>query len=231
MSIPRHQSSGPRLLGLLSLLLSIAVVSTGQELIITNCFPTNLFLTDENRLFSYKKGQRFVEAKRIEEAQKSKESRPAEQDPEGHWGKVVDGLQLSLRFEKQEFTNGEPILATILMRNVSDKPLNYIRQTVTGHPCPIHVSVWEDQQKLNLKTDENGILRASASNVRLYPRTQHKYRLRLDRFYDLSKAGTYSVQAEYGPRAPNGPFPVRAPGREEITSQKAAISITNAPAR
>ena len=190
-----------------------------------------MFLTDENRLFSYKKDERLVPTKRIQEAQKSNESRPAEQDPEGHWGKVVDGFQLSLRFEKQEFTNGEPVLATILMRNVSDKQLTYGKELVTGRPSPINVLVWNEQEKLNLKTDDTLVPRASASNVSLYPRTQHKYRLRLDKYYDLTKPGIYSVQAEYGAGAPNGPFPVRGPGQEEITSQKVIISITNAPAR
>ena len=49
--------------------------------------------------------------------------RPAEDDPEGHWGAPSEGYQLSIRLEKETFTNGEPITASVLLRNVSDRPL------------------------------------------------------------------------------------------------------------
>lgn len=212
----------------LALSSNVAPLSRAQQPTLTNVFPTNLFLTDENRLFSYKNGERVVDTRRVQQAEKCSESRPAEQDPEGHWGKVVDGFQLSLRFEKQEFTNGEPVWATILLRNVSDRQLTYIAEEVAGRPSPIHVSVWTQQGKLNLKTNHAVIPIVSVRSASLYPRTQHRYRLRLDRYYDLSKVGAYSAQAEYGPGAPSGPFPVRAAGREEITSQRTCISIGSA---
>src|SRR5579863_10307388 len=34
---------------------------------------------------------------------------PAKDFPEGNWGEPFNGLQLSLRFAKQTYTNGEPI--------------------------------------------------------------------------------------------------------------------------
>lgn len=188
-------------------------------------------LTDENRLFWYKDGQRLVRTTRIREAQASRESRPAERDPEGHWGRVVDGFQLSLRFDKQAFTNGEPVVATILMRNVSDKELGYIAQDVTKRPSPIHVSVWKEMEPLSLKTNDDVPPLASVRNVTLYPRTQHKYQLRLETYYNLSKAGTYVVQAQYGGGVPLGPFPTRASGQEPITSQKVTITVAPAPTR
>jgi hypothetical protein len=212
-------------------LLCTTGIPSAEEVATTNSIPTNIFLTDENRLFSYKNGKRLIDAKRVKDAEKAKESRPADQDPEGHWGKVVDGFQLSLRFERQEFSNGEPIIVSILMRNVSDKRLTYIRETVNGRPSPIYVAVWKEQEKLKLETDDNLVPRASATKVDLYPRTQHRYRLRLDKFYDLSKPGVYSVQAEYGPLTPIGPFPVRGLGQEPIISQKVNISITNTATR
>jgi hypothetical protein len=61
----------------------------------------------------------------IEKARHAKDSRPAEDDPEGHWGTVTEGFQLSLRFEKDSFTNGEPVVARVIMRNVSDRSLTY----------------------------------------------------------------------------------------------------------
>jgi hypothetical protein len=225
---PRRRSSRSRLLACLTLFLNLAVVSSPQEPTLTNDFPTNLFLTDDNRLFSYRKGERVIQASKIQEAQRANESRPAHQDPEGHWGKVTDGFQLSLRFGKYEFTNGEPVTATILMRNVSGKPLTYPIQSVIGQPSPIYVSVWKDERQLRLKRDDPVTIVRFASNVTLQPRTQHKYRLQLDKFYDLRANGPYSVRAEYGSSAGTGGYAVRASGQEAITSQKVTISITNA---
>jgi hypothetical protein len=228
----RQTTATQRLLSFVCTLTGTIGVLMAQEVPpTTNSIPTNLFLTDDSRLFWYKRGERLVTMKSIEEAQKSQESRPADQDPEGHWGKVVDGYQLSLRFDKADYTNGEPIVATVLLRNVSDQPRTYVRQTVLGQRSPVFLLVWKNEEELKLKTVDNTVIISSASNVTLQPRTQHRYRLQLDKFYDLSGTGSYSVQAEYGSRGSFGTFPVRGPGQQAIASQKVAISITNAPTR
>lgn len=64
-------------------------------------------------------------AGQIEQAKQAKDARPAEDDPEGNWGQISEGFQLSIRLSKNTFTNGEPVSASILLRNVSDKPLTY----------------------------------------------------------------------------------------------------------
>ena len=228
MHLPRHPFRGESAI-LFSALAISALVSLGAEQpSLTNAFPTNVFLTDENMLFSYRKGERLVRTQRVQEALRSNESRPAEQDPQGHWGKMVDGFQISLRFDKQEFTNGEPIVAAILMRNVSEKRLSYTTQMVSQQPSPVYVSVWRGDEKLKVSVDEHAPNLSSTRVVSLYPRTQHRYHIRLDKYYDLSKAGTYSAQAEYGPGAPPGPAEIRR-GHEAITSQEFTISVTNAP--
>ena len=43
----------------------------------------------------------------IQRAQTASECRPADQDPEGNWGTVTEGFQLSLRFEREEYLVGE----------------------------------------------------------------------------------------------------------------------------
>jgi len=201
-----------------------------SEIALTNCIPPDLFLTDDNRLFAYKGHERLILVKRIEDAQKARESRPADQDPEGHWGRPGHGCQLSLRAEKEEFTNGEPVFVTMLLRNVSDKPITYARQVVMGQPSPIWVSVCKDERKLRLKTDDR-IAVTSTVNVTLQPQTQHRYALQLNKFYDLTTNGIYFVQAEYGSTNSGVAFPVLAPGQEPIASQKVSISIMNAPMR
>lgn len=52
-----------------------------------------------------------------------RECLPAKDFSEGNWGQVTNGCQVSLRFSKQAFTNGEPIEGIILMRNVTNQPI------------------------------------------------------------------------------------------------------------
>jgi hypothetical protein len=172
----------------------------------TNVIPANVFLTDDGFLFWYRKhGERVVDVKKINEAEKSPESRPAEQDMEGHWGEVMQGLQISLRFEKQIFTNGEHIDAIVLIRNVTNQPAVYIRST--------QVLAFKDGKVLKRK-DDDGIISISAPlEVNLFPQTQKKNLVRIDQIYDLTNNGEYYFQAV-----------CRHP---EVKSQKVKILIKN----
>jgi hypothetical protein len=90
----------------------------------------------------------------IEKARQDSGCRPAENDPEGHWGPVEEGFQLSLRFEKDSFTNGEPIAACVTLRNVSDKTLVY----------PYEYS--PDQREITFVLLRNGVRLYGAYDVR-----------------------------------------------------------------
>jgi hypothetical protein len=130
----------------------------------------------------------------IEAAKRAKDSRPAEDDPEGNWGTVSEGFQLSIRLEKNSFTNGEPISAYMILRNVSDKALRF------------PVSYGNDPEtKLTLKKGETALL--THDEALSIPRTdsfslqpmpagiQCKYTLDLSTIFDLKTNGTYSIQA------------------------------------
>ena len=47
---------------------------------------------------------------------------PATEDPQGNWGEITNGLQMSIRFYQNNFTNGQPVAAVILWRNVGPTP-------------------------------------------------------------------------------------------------------------
>jgi hypothetical protein len=178
------------------LLFSLPMLTSGALAQTTNSWPTNLFLTDDGRLIWYRKGEPVVAASRIAEALRSPESRPSDQDAQGHWGTPIAGVQLSLRLEKQEYFAGEPVNAIILIRNVSELPVHYLRAMIQERPSPIDVSVAREGRALEPK---NGTVLTviSATPVTLLPRTQHKYSVRLDAIFDLAKAGSYIVQAAY----------------------------------
>lgn len=172
----------------------------------TNLIPSNLFLTDNGRIFRYRpSGERVVNIKTIQEAQKSIESRPADQDPEDHWGQSTNGFQLALRFEKAVFTNGESVVATTLMRNVTKQPQTYFK--------PIKFLVMKDAKTLKRK-DDNGMIEINLLPMTtLFPQTQNRDRESLDQMYDLSQAGSYVVQA--------------VSDRPIVTSQMVSIVIKN----
>jgi hypothetical protein len=187
------------------ILMSGAVNGVGMQT--TNSIPASLFLTDDGNVFWYKPGQRLVDVQKIEEAKKSPESRPADQDSEGHWGSPANGLQLSLRLEKQSFTNNEPVKIIMLMRNVTNQPVAYFR--------PTSVTVTKNGKLLRRK-DDTGILEITMSpETRLFPQTQHRYQENLSAIYDLSEAGEYILQATCS--------------HPEVVSQKVSIVITNFP--
>ena len=175
----------------------------------TNTIPTNLFLTDNGSLFWYKNstGERVVHIKDIETATNSPESRPADQDPEGHWGQATNGFQISLRFEKGLFTNGESIVAITLMRNITSQPQNYFR--------PIQIVATKDGKPLDRKDKKeiDVIEITMPPETTVFPQTQQKNRVRLDQIYDLTQSGEYVFQAV-----------CRHP---EVASQKVSILIKN----
>src|ERR1035438_8320956 len=65
-------------------------------------------------------------AEQTEAAKGRPESRPAELDPEGHWGTVTAGVQLSIRLSKNFFALGQPIEATVTLRNVTTNSMNLL---------------------------------------------------------------------------------------------------------
>jgi hypothetical protein len=53
------------------------------------------------------------------------ECAPVEDDPEGNWGEMVDGLRLSLRFQPRSITNGTPLVAVVILRNVTNREIQW----------------------------------------------------------------------------------------------------------
>lgn len=181
-------------IGILALLCGMSATSTAQIHMpaipaaqMTNAIPTNIFLTDENSLFWYRHHERLVEVKRIKTAASLPESRPANQDPEGHWGEATNGLQLSLRFEKETFTNGEPIDAIVFVRNVTNQPIVYYR--------PALILATKDGKFMKRKDDDGMILINMPLETTVFPQTQQKNHKQLDQVYDLTQPGEYIFQA------------------------------------
>ena len=128
-----------------------------------------------------------------------------ELDRQGNWGLVTNGLQVSIRMLKDRYEPGEPVSAMILVRNVTNKEVEYdnffghtsggtshldskcctvLAADAIGMPVP-------RTQPIPLMVDR--IIKNS-----LAPRQQWIYVVRLDRIFDFSQAGDYRVAATLG---------------------------------
>ena len=57
----------------------------------------------------------------VKEAKTTMESLPAEKFPEGNWGQITNGCQLSLRFTQNTYKQGNSITAILLLRNLTNQ--------------------------------------------------------------------------------------------------------------
>jgi hypothetical protein len=139
----------------------------------------------------------------IERAKHAPECRPAAQDPEGHWGPVTEGFQLSIRLQKASFTNGEPVTASVILRNVSGRLLRYFA-AYANDPLLKIVLMRDrervpsiDEQKSNAPPGKalRPILTGSMGSFQSPPGTQRKFLVRLDKLFELRTNGEYVVQA------------------------------------
>jgi hypothetical protein len=177
-----------------------------------------LYVTDDGFVVGQSRnGELRLNPKKVEEAKKSKESLPAEEFPEGNWGNAQNGFQLSVRFEKQTFTLEEPITAIILLRNVTNQTLIYNVSDVVGRCSPIGLVVIDENGKpAAFKSDEIDVVSSHARNV--FPKTQQKFKERLDSVYALQTNTLYMVSAS---------VKVACPHCVEIQSAQASIKIVD----
>ena len=125
---------------------------------------------------------------------------PAENDPTGNWGFVDDGVQISLRFDRQFYTMGQSITGILAIRNVSKEQRNY---STWGAPhVQFGIVVMDDKGR---EVNERGVtndfqrrLNRIVNNpkpVYLRGLTQSVSTFRLDGVYELEQPGRYFARA------------------------------------
>ncbi|MGZ4961887.1 MAG: hypothetical protein ACXWBP_09280 [Limisphaerales bacterium] len=142
-----------------------------------------------------------ISVKEAERAKHAIECKPASIDRNGNWGAPLHGFQLSIRLPKLTFTNGEPVTAKVIFRNVSDKVVSFRREFTNRFPALILKGA--DQTVLDPvypKRSTNSFVRhlsdliknSSGFPEQIDPCRQREYTIELDRQYALTP-GTYSV--------------------------------------
>ena len=124
------------------------------------------------------------------------ECRPAKDFPEGNWGSTNAGLQLSLRFTKQTYTDGEPITAILLVRNVTNELVSFVllQNGMLGGPIPFEVMAGDGHLIPAREYSTWIMVNPSSWMPTIPPQTQRKLEEHLDGAYNLTN-GTYSIRA------------------------------------
>ncbi len=147
-----------------------------------------------------------ITPEQIAAARVAPDCRAAEDDPQGHWGAPWEGAQLSIRVQKEHFTNGEPVVACVTLRNVSDRVLYF---DVGAYPeeKDTKVVLTRGQERIlgvdDPKPGETFLRRlsyiragSSPGPMPISPGTQRQFFRDLSKVFDLSAAGSYSAYAE-----------------------------------
>jgi hypothetical protein len=199
------------------------------------------YITDDGNLnvLGFTNNMYVMRPEDLAAARQQPECRPAADFPEGNWGPVESGYQLSLRLNKPAYTNGEPIFATLLMRNVTNAAvyLHYGAFPMDGEYGPIGFVVTSKSGVLTPREFGGPYIVTTAAFRWVLPGTQAKYVERLNRRYDLTN-GTYTVQAVKS--AWVSPWPVEIKDHHvifnrssqqtvQVNSAEVKITIKNSP--
>lgn len=137
--------------------------------------------------------QAIATAEQMKRETNSVESRPAELDPDGNWGTVVDGVQISVRLSTNVFTLGQPINATVLVRNTTTN------QVLLPAPqyLSIKFSVRDYKGNALTRPDLEKVLQISGPPALGLPgHRQLRFSDNLQRLYGLTNSGIYHVSAQ-----------------------------------
>jgi len=146
-----------------------------------------------------------VTPEQIKAARNAQDSYPAEDDRDGKWGPTWEGLQLSIRLQKESFTSGEPVVACVTLRNAGDK----VQYFEIMEPLPekdTKIFLMRDGKRI-LGLDDSipngtfaeilrGIRQGRSWSEPISPGTQRQFFRDLSKLFDLSAIGNYTAQAE-----------------------------------
>lgn len=149
------------------------------------------FFVDSRGAMGYEAKARAYE-RQMEAAKMLPECRPAELDPQGHWGEISAGLQLSARFPTNVFTTGQPITLSVILRNTTTNAL-----TVPG-PLAwfMDLAVVTQDDKPLRQTKSPKWLLTGGGDTGLLPLSQTRLTYTLNEMFDLATPGKYRVYAE-----------------------------------
>jgi hypothetical protein len=140
-----------------------------------------------------------------------------------NWGETIEGFQAALEFEKNEVPEGEPVHATVLIRNVSEKPLSYF-VTIPEKNSRFVVTDQAGQVLAPRSVTKTGFSDRAIASRRYITRPGYarQFRIRLDELFDLQPGQIYSVRNyRRVPKIDSGTL-----DKSEVLSPAATVQIT-----
>lgn len=123
------------------------------------------------------------------------EQRPAAADPEGNWGPLVEGVQVSLRFQKGTYEIGEKFFAVFIVRNTSTQVVSvHLSNDPFDDLSLIRFTVQRDQSLVQQAPRPKSDIPSGGPSV-IGPKQQLRFLLRMDRQLDFSQPGEYAITA------------------------------------
>ena len=145
------------------------------------------------------KGRVILNPILIKAAETNPECWSANLFPEGNWGSIVEGGQVSLRMLKTTLTNGEPVSVITLIRDATNSP----DKSICIYPS-YNDATWDSVRFYLWDSNHHEVLpkpgpsfRNPSGGTGSYPirnHTQEKKLIQLNTSFDLTN-GTYFVQA------------------------------------
>ena len=115
------------------------------------------------------------------------------------WGPISQGFELSIVSDKEIYHAGDHVILSLLLHNASKTPAAFIhRDKERDFPLDIVSSDGKivPLTKYGKHLQETANFVISSSKVELSPRDAIEYSLQLDKIYDVSREGTYTVTAK-----------------------------------
>lgn len=193
--------------------------------VVLSQITNNCFIYDDGSIIKDSNGYVYIFTSELEKAKNTRECLPATEFPEGNWGEPKLGYHLSLRFSKNIYSNWEPVIATILVRNLTNVWLDFhgLRNQMGG---PISFSVTNSHgEKMQVTPYSPGILSGSSVSPQICIRAQWKFEENLSNGFVLTN-DTYHVQAYIDvPLDEAGTNADGRPKKLKVTSASVAIKI------
>jgi hypothetical protein len=144
------------------------------------------------------------------------------------WGPITEGFQLSVAADKETYRLGNPVVMSVLVRNVSGRPLGF---TQSDPQIDYDVECVGSDGKIAPLTTYGQRFHGSesviihAGGVRLKPAESFEHVLPLDKLYDVSRVGMYNVTVTRKVPKENAPKTNGPPQFAEIKSNTIRVTL------
>jgi hypothetical protein len=158
---------------------------------------------------------------------------PSEQDTNGNWGVPTGAMQLSVRFHQQQFITGQMVPAYIILRNLGMTNRTWVRNALpdNGYKFTLtngtNILTWMRPQSVPQPLPKIGAYfddTQTEGDPYTYDAVPQAEGLTIDylnRFFDLSQPGMYSLQVEIPVPVANGE------GTTNVVSGIATFEVVN----